>query len=80
MFDLVGGHLVLHLAVGQELHAMGIDRVVVDGALVGRGYRLVVEKALGADVPVANRHQQGGKHTEQRNVTDFLTEHVSLYR
>ncbi|MNC71740.1 hypothetical protein D3C75_1226940 [compost metagenome] len=80
MLDLVGSHLVLHLAVGQELHAAGVHGVIVNGALVGPDNRLVVEEALRADVPVADRHQQGGNHTEQRNIADFLTEHVSLYR
>ncbi|MNP48018.1 hypothetical protein D3C76_1421080 [compost metagenome] len=79
VFDLVGGHFVLQLAVGQELHAVGVDRIVVDGAFVDLGHRLV-EEAFRADIPVADRHQQGGDHREQRNVAGFLAEHGQPYR
>ncbi|MNN42001.1 hypothetical protein D3C81_1561530 [compost metagenome] len=79
VFDLIGRHLVLHFAIRQELHAVGVGGVIVDGLLVDAGDRFV-EKALWADVPVADGHQQGGNHTEQRNSANFFTEHVSLYR
>ncbi|MCY1440403.1 hypothetical protein D9M71_566780 [compost metagenome] len=63
VFDSVGGHFVLQLAVGQELHAVGVDRVVIDGAFVDLGHGLV-EEAFRADIPVANGYQQGGYRPE----------------
>ncbi|MNN39299.1 hypothetical protein D3C81_1533300 [compost metagenome] len=79
VFDLVGGHLVLHLAVWQELYAVGVGGVIVDSVVVDADYRLV-EEAFGADVPVADCRQQGGNHTVQRSGAEFFTEHVALYR
>ncbi|MNH30306.1 hypothetical protein D3C79_905930 [compost metagenome] len=74
VFDLVGGHFILQLAIGQELYAVGVDRIIVDRAFVDLRYRLV-EEALGADIPVAYCRQQGGDYREQRNIAGFLAEH-----
>ncbi|MCY1444818.1 hypothetical protein D9M71_613050 [compost metagenome] len=79
MLDLVGGHLVLQFAVGEKLHATGIDCIVVDGALINASLGLI-EKALRADIPVADGCQQRDDCTVQGNVSDLFTEHLSLYR
>ena len=63
VFNLVGRHFILQLAVRQILKAVGVDGVIVDRVLIHRHGRFV-EEAFRADIPVAHGCKQRRNDTE----------------
>ncbi|MNG08051.1 hypothetical protein D3C84_913830 [compost metagenome] len=77
VLDLVRRHFILQLAVGQVLHAVGVDGVVVDCAVIDPHDRLV-EEAFRADVPIANRGENRRDAAEHQYVANLFAQHFWL--